>query len=178
VKRSNGNLVLTDKAIGMLDRMNVVNGGIQKRTAYAGYVNFAAQGRDSTYRDPLAKRINLPGAAEGQGGDEVHRRQTYEPVPLGISIQTPDGGDADNSPIWYVDAARWNKAKGRQRAVGTSGATENVSFGEIKLKGGRIRIIGALLPNPTKRYDHPFGLASYSVTYAGYQMVKNVLTWK
>ena len=69
------------------------------------------------------------------------------------------------------------KARGKQRAVGTTGATRHVSYGEIRYHGGRIRIIGALLPMPTKKFDHPFGVADYGLTYAGYQMLKNLLTW-
>lgn len=178
VKRG-GNLVLTDKAIKMLARMKIVKGkgSVNVQKFYAGYINFATAEKEVTYDDPLAKKINLPGAAEGQGGDEVHRRQTYEPVPLGIAIQSPDGDDANNSPVWAVSSTAWNKIK-KARAVGTSGSTDRVTYGEIKLGKGRIRIIGALLPNPTAKFDHPYGLANYALTYAGYQVLKNSLTWK
>ena len=177
--KSGGNLVLTDKALKMLPRMKVTKGkgAVNVQDFYAGYINFATDKREVTYKDKLARKINLPGAAEGQGGGEVHRRQTYEPVPLGIAIQTPDGDDANNSPIWAVSSSAWNKIK-RARAVGTSGDTDRVSYGEIKLGRGRIRIIGALLPNPTNKFDHPFGLANYALTYAGYQVLNNSLTWK
>ena len=177
--RKGGNLVLTDKAIKMLKKMRIVKGkgAVNKQEFYAGYINFASDKKDVTYDDPLAKKINLPGAAEGQGGDEVHRRQTYEPVPLGIAIQSIDGDDSNNSPVWAVSASAWNKVK-KARAVGTSGGTDRVSFGEIKLGKGRIRIVGAVLPDPTEKFDHPFGLANYALTYAGYQVLKNALTWK
>ena len=176
--KSGGNLVLTDKALKMIPRMKLVKGkAVTSQDFYAGYINFATAEKEVTYDDPLAKKINLPGAAEGQGGNEVHRRQTYEPVPLGIAIQDAQGDDANNSPIWAVSANAWGKIK-KARAVGTSGGTDRVSYGEIKLGKGRVRIIGALLPNPTERFDHPFGLASYSLTYAGYQVLNNSLTWK
>ncbi|MDQ3915470.1 MAG: hypothetical protein M3323_09115 [Actinomycetota bacterium] len=178
VSRQDGNLVLTDKGLGMLPAMKVTTGGLGSLEAYAGYVNFATAKKESTYDDPLAKKINQPGAAEGQQGDEVRRRQTYEPVPLGIAIQTPDGDDAYNSPVWYIDSGVWRKAKGKQRAVATTGAFTNVSYGEIKYFGGRIRLIGALLPMPTKKYDNPFGVADYGLTYSGYQMLLNSLRWK
>ena len=32
--------------------------------------------------------------------------------------------------------------------------------------------------DPTKKFDHPFGLASYALTYAGYQVLNNALTWR
>ncbi|HJR46140.1 MAG TPA: M14 family zinc carboxypeptidase [Actinomycetota bacterium] len=178
VAKKDGNLVLTDKALKMLAPMGVVpKDSFEVGKAYAGYVNFASAKKEVTYDDPLARKINQPGAAEGQSGDEVHRRQTYEPVPLGIAIQTADGGDANNSPIWTVTGAGWKKAKGKQRTVGTSGGTAKISYGEIKFFGGRIRILGALLPMPTDKFDHPFGLADYGLTYSGYQMLQNALTW-
>ena len=178
VARFDGNLVLTDSALRMLPKMGITRGGIDRLNAYAGYVNFQTAKKDSTYGDRLAKGINQPGAAEGQSGNEDRRRQTYEPVPLGFAIQTPDDDDDYNSPVWFVKSDAWRKAKGRQRAVATTGERTNISYGEIRYRGGRIRLIGALLPMPTKKFDNPFGLASYGLTYSGYQMLRNSLTWK
>lgn len=177
VAKFDGNLVLTDKALGMLPKMGIVNGGISSTKQYAGYVNFQTGRKDSTYEDPLAKKISQGGAAEGQGDGEDRRRQTYEPVPLGMAIQTPDGGRAFNAPVWFVQAAEYKKAKGRQRAVATTGERSNVSYGEIKYRGGRIRFLGGLIPMPTERFDHPFGLADHALTYSGYQMLHNMLQW-
>ena len=188
VAKQDGNLVLTDSSLKMLPRMGIVKGksSVAAGNVYAGYVNFASQKRESTYKDKLAHNVNQPGAAEGgapsnddpQPGGEIHRHQTYEPVPIGFSIQTPGGGDSNNSPYWYVSAAAWKKAKGTQHVTGTTQQTTNVSLGETKFHGGRIRIIGALLPMPTEKFDHPFGLADYSLTYTGYQLLKNALAWK
>jgi hypothetical protein len=50
-----------------------------------------------------------------------------------------------------------------------------VTIGELKLGSGRIRIAGALLPQPTERYDHEFGLEPYATTYTGYVMARNLL---
>jgi hypothetical protein len=177
VADTDGNLVLTDSALRMLPAMNITEGGVDRKEFYAGYVNFATKTDERTYGHPLAHNINQDGAAEGQAGDENHRRQTYEPVPLGISIQNASGGDASHAPVWYVDDAAWSAAEGTPAAVGTTGNRDQVSYGEIAFKGGRIRIIGALLPNPTKRFDHPFGLADYALTYSGYQLLKNTLSW-
>jgi Zinc carboxypeptidase len=177
VARHDGNLVLTDSALRMLPAMGMVKGGIDVQKYYLGYVNFATAGREATYGDPLAKKINQPGAAEGMSGDEIHRRQTYESVPIGYAIQNAQGGDASNSPVWAVKQSVWKKARGKQRATGTTGDTTRVSYGEIRYHGGRIRIIGALLPMPTDKFDNPFGVGDYGVTYAGYQMLKNLLNW-
>jgi hypothetical protein len=150
---------------------------VQVTKQYLGYVNFATAAREVTYKDRLARKINQPGAAEGMSGNEVHRRQTYESVPIGYSIQSDGGGDANNSPIWYVQQGAWKKAAGKQRAIGTVDDVQNVNYGEIRYKGGRIRIIGALLPMPTKKFDNPFGVANYGLTYSGYQLLKNLLQW-
>jgi hypothetical protein len=40
-----------------------------------------------------------------------------------------------------------------------------------------VRLVGALLPMPTERYYHPFGLANYALTYSGYQVLNNTLQW-
>lgn len=170
--RSGGNLVLTDRALKMLEAMGLVKkGSVKRRLVYAGYINFATAKREVTYEDPLARRIDQPGAAEGSSGDEQHRRQTYEPVPLGYSLN-------DKAPAWYVEQRAWSKAGGLQRAVGTTGDLQSVSLGEIKLGRGRIRIVGALLPMPTERFYHPYGLADYALTWAGYQLLDNLLTWR
>jgi hypothetical protein len=43
---------------------------------------------------------------------------------------------------------------------------------------GRILIAGALLPAPTERNYHPFGLSSYALTYTGYQLMDNMLDYQ
>ena len=177
VARRDGNLVLLDSALKMLRPMRMISGNATSSNYYLGYVNFATAGREVTYRDPLARKINQPGAAEGMSGGEVHRRQTYEAVPIGYSIQDASGNDANNSPVWYVPQSVWKKARGKQRAIATTGSTTNVSYGEIRYHGGRIRILGALLPMPTKKFDNPFGVANYAITYSGYQLLENMLQW-
>ena len=37
------------------------------------------------------------------------------------------------------------------------------------------RILGALLPDPSAAFNHPFGVADYAVTYWGYQLLANLL---
>lgn len=201
VARHDGNLVLTDRALKMLWRglrviprsaaganPDEVEPSVQKVGVYAGYVNFATVKRAVTYEDRLARKINQPGAAEGrscaakQSGitraeacattDILHRRQTYEPVPLGYSL------DEGGAPVWYVLQSAWDRARGKQRAVASGQAQDEVTVGEIKYKGGRIRFVGALLPDPTKKYYHPYGLADYALTWSGYQLLQNLLQWK
>ena len=182
---SGGNLVLTDKALGMMNKMGIVDGGLGSLLGYAGYVNFETADKEPTYNDPLARKIDQPGAAEGGQGqagvddsEENHRHQTYEPVPIGYAIQDAAGNDQNNSPNWYINASALKGAKGKPRAVGTTGNTSNVSLGEIKFRKGRIRFFGAVLPDPTEKFDHPFGLGNYGLTYSGYQLLKNLLNYQ
>jgi hypothetical protein len=183
-----GNVVLTDEALKMLEEMKMIDAKtVDSSNHYAGYVNFATVKKENTYNDKLSKKIDQPGAAEGGApgagdpppgaNDEVHRRQTYEPVPLNLSIQSAGGGDANNSPVWWIPKAVYGKARGKQRAVGSTGDKDHISYGEIKWGKGRIRFHGALLPMPTDKFDNPFGVANYGLTYAGYQMLQNLLTW-
>ncbi|MDQ3954219.1 MAG: hypothetical protein M3285_01530 [Actinomycetota bacterium] len=182
-----GNLVLTDQAVGMLDKMGIVNGGISSLKAYAGYINFetSAEEEGGTYDHPsgLAKDVNQPGAAEGGQeehdsieGDENHRHQTYEPVPIGYSIQDANDNDNLTSPVWYVTESSLSEAKGEPAPVGTTGNFQNVSLGQVKVGKGFVRWAGALLPDPSNDFDHPFGLNNYALTYSGYQVMKNLLT--
>ena len=175
VAKKDGNLVLLDKALKMLPRLRLIpprlddGPSVTSIGTYAGHVNFRTATKEVTYNDKLARKVNQPGAAEGAN----HRHQTYEPVPLGYSLE--DGGA--NSPAWYVHDAAWTQARGKERAIGSTLAAENVSFGEIKWKGGRIRILGSLLPMPTKKFDNPFGLGNYALTFTGYQLLQNMVTW-
>lgn len=176
-----GNLVLTDGAIKNLAYMDVVpRDYISSFSVYAGFIGFTCgrddcggDGDDVTYEDPLAKNVNQPGAAEGPN----HRHQTYEPVPIGFAIQNESGANFNGSPVWAVDQAQWEKKSSpRGRTVGITSA-DQVSLGEKRLGKGVIRIIGPLLPMPTEQYYHPFGLANYSLTYSGYQVLNNALQW-
>jgi hypothetical protein len=196
VKRG-GNLVLTDGALQLLGDMGfVAPGNIARHHEYAGYIGFTrTNGDPATYNDPLAQNINQPGAAEGDNpsvAGNQHRHQTYEPVPLGFDIgsrqscsgQPPPTGptSACTSPVWTVLQSAWEAPLqgSNSRTVGQiqGNTTGNrAGFGELTFGCGRVRIIGALLPMPTERYFHPFGLANYAVTYSGYQVLKNTLQW-
>jgi hypothetical protein len=191
VKRG-GNLVLTDGALRMLGTMGfVAPNNIARHHVYAGYIGFTRDGGTTdTYADPLAFNVNQPGAAEGS----AHRHQTFEPVPIGFDIgsrqscsgQPPPTGptSACTSPVWTVLQSAWEAPlQGTaSRTVGQinnnfPGGGNRAGLGELRLECGRVRIIGALLPMPTERYFHPFGLANYAATYTGYQVLKNTLQW-
>jgi hypothetical protein len=162
--------------------MNVVpSAGAARSHFYAGYIAFTSNGGgNDTYSDPLAANIDQPGAAEGSG----HRHQTYEPVPLGFDIGSRQSCSGEpppppapvtsqcTAPAWTVNQTAWQTLGGRTVGQTVNGRT---AFGELSLGEGQIRIIGALLPMPTERYYHPYGLANYSLTYSGYQVLQNSL---
>jgi hypothetical protein len=53
-----------------------------------------------------------------------------------------------------------------------------VTLGQIKLGKGVVRIIGALLPQPTQEFDHQEGLEPHAVTYTGYFLVENLTNYR
>ncbi|MGH2455433.1 MAG: CARDB domain-containing protein [Candidatus Limnocylindria bacterium] len=168
-----GNLVLTDGAIRDLAYMGLVDRQfVNDFSVYAGYIGFTRDGVTSTYHDPLAANVNQPGAAEGPG----FRHQSYEPVPIGYAISPADtDSQLAASPVWSVDQIEWERLGGR--TAGTTTA-DQATLGELTVGDGVVRIIGALLPMPTDRYYHPFGLANYALTYTGYQVLLNALQWE
>lgn len=168
--RGGGRLVMLDGALrGLSDVVGrKVPAAMSKE--YAGFIQFDDGSNDDssdTYSDPLARDVNVPGAAEGSG----HRHQTYEPVPLGFRISANIGDRNDvHSPVWRVDGPAFTKAKGRIAGTLHGGVT----LGEVKLGEGVVRIAGALLPKPSVAFDHPFGVKSYALTYTGWQLMRNL----
>jgi hypothetical protein len=153
---------------------------VSPTTVYAGQIAFAKSADEPTVEDPLAAGLSQ----RGMRFNTDMRRQMYEPTPLGFAIQTQDssGGDASFAVQWDVDRNVFEKAGGR--TVGTSadgGARDakavfdRVTLGELKLGKGQVRIAGALLPQPTEKYDHPQGLEPHAVTTGGYLVFRNLL---
>ena len=166
-----GNLVLTDDGFRALKWMGIVPPeAVRMNKVYAGAVAFTADAKaTNTYGDPLAAGVRQPGSAENTN----NRRQISEPLPTGYSINT------NSHPQWNVEDEAWKGAGGR--VVGTDGtgtaSIDRVTFGELALGEGRIRILGSLLPFPTTEFFHPFGLSSYAITDPGYTLTKNMWTW-
>ena len=151
VKRG-GNLVLTDRALKLLAPLGLVKKKKIKRRVYnAGHVNF------EDFNDPYTKKVHTSAS------------QTYYEVPLGFNI------NEDTSPHWIVKRPAWTKAKGKVQAY-IEDETE-VGLGRVKLGRGTVGIIGALLPQPTEKYDHFYGLADYAVSVAGGQVLNNMIAF-
>jgi len=167
--RAGGTIVLTDSALRALADLTGKDALAASRTlAFAGYVGFN-DGEGTTYDDPLAEGIDVEGAAEGSG----NRHQTYEPVPLGFAVE--DGfppSERTRAPVWGIPQQAFLTAGGR--VAGRSGAA-GVTLGELATGKGSIRFVGALLPTPSEDSLHPFGLASYALTWTGWQLFENLV---
>ena len=150
--KKGGNLVLTDRAIKLLKPLGVVKRKkIKKRVYTAGHVNF------EDLNDPYTKKVHTSAS------------QTYYEVPLGFNI------NEDTSPHWIVKRPAWNKAKGKVQAYIED--ESEVGLGRVRLGRGTIGIIGALLPQPTEKYDHLYGLAGYALSVAGGQVFNNMIAF-
>jgi hypothetical protein len=147
-----GNLIVTDGAVKGLAEMGLLDdSAITMDRHYVGFVDFTD--RD----DPLTE--GLRGVAS----------QTYDTVPIGYQF----GSASQNSaPNWKVATAAWEAAGGR--TLGTNGSGKTI-YGELPVGDGTVRFLGALLPDPTEAYYHPYGLQNYAVTYTGYTLLQNML---
>jgi hypothetical protein len=184
-----GNVVLTDAALLDLPRFvpKIAASKVKKQTVYVGQVSFqrcaaydgtACDGTESTLKDPLNRRIEQPAARFNSGA----RRQTYESTPLGFAIQSPTGGDQSNAVNYDVEAKAFQDAGGRIAATSadasprsTQALPDRATVGEFRLGKGTLRVAGALLPQPTNKFDHPLGLEPYAVTYTGYILFCNLI---
>lgn len=174
-----GNLVLTDGALRLLPELTgIKDGAVNKQTVYAGQTTFATADGKDTNGDRLARFVAQPGARFNSG----NRRQMFEPTPLGFAIQSSSGGDESHARQYDVDKEAWEKAGGRTAGTSADSGTrdaapvyDRVTLGELKKGKGQIRIGGALLPQPTEDFDHPFGLEPYALTYTGYIVMRNLL---
>lgn len=157
---SGGDLILTDKALKLLEELNVVPGGSVTQSVWqAGHVD--VEDFDDAYTQGLHTTAS----------------QTYYEVALGYRA---NGSSDRQSPHWSVTRTAWEGAGGT--TVGTVGGSAvpaqndgTTILGRIPLGQGRIGIIGALLPPPTEKFPHLYGLADYGVTVTGGQILNNML---
>src|SRR5207244_10533294 len=81
------------------------------------------------------------------------------------------------------DAAKFKAAGGDAAGYGVQGQSggpelNKVTLGQLKLGKGSIKFIGALLPDPSEEFYHPYGLDDYASTYSGNQILRNMLGWE
>ncbi|HEX2294918.1 MAG TPA: hypothetical protein VHN37_06375, partial [Actinomycetota bacterium] len=79
-------------------------------------------------------------------------------------------------PHWIVMQGPWEEAGGVSVAY-VEEETE-IGLGRVKVGRGTVGIFGAILPDPTERYDHFFGLADYAVSVAGGQILNNMIAFR
>jgi hypothetical protein len=148
-----GNLIVTDAAAQALPKLGLLDASaVSMEKHYVGFVDFVTR-----EEEPLTQ--GLRGVAS----------QTYDTVPIGYAF------DTDQAPNWKIDQAAW-EAKGG-RTFGTNGEGQTI-YGELPVGKGRVRFLGALLPDPTEAFYHPYGLQNYAVTYTGYTLLENMLRIK
>ena len=181
-----GNLVLTDGALHAVEQMGIVPGGTvgQGVMGEAPRYNFAVPGRSNLCntaqptRDPLAKDVCLPGTAGGNS------RQAVEPTPLGY---TPDTGDDSDDEVrithYNVNRSAWQAGCGKANEVEcTSALLGQTALGERHLGQGRVRIAGAMFPDPNYAPGGPrdmrFGVLSYALTFSSWQIFLNLVDYQ
>jgi Zinc carboxypeptidase len=146
-----GNLVLTDRAMRLLARLDVVPKSEVSRQLYnAGHLNI------TDFEDAYTSDVHHTAS------------QTYYEVPLGFDP------NENVSPHWTVARSAWEEAGGVSIAHIEDEA--RIGLGRIEIGDGTIGIFGAVLPPATEELDHLFGLADYAVTVAGGQILKNMIT--
>ena len=180
-----GNLVLTDGALRAAPDLGVAPATAVKTSQPSGRgavprVNFSLGGTrgnlcDPATTDPLVKDVCLPGSAGGNA------RQVMEPVPLGYTPDTGLDGAANNKLTqFHIDRAAWEDGCGETCTSGTLGG--GAALGMKPFGQGQVRIAGALLPdpnfNPNQTRDMRFGVASYSLAPAGWQMFLNLIDYQ
>jgi len=183
-----GNLVLTDGALKGLGALGLVQpdevGSSQPsgRGAVPRYeMDVSGRGNLCTpdSADPLLRDVCLPGTAGGTS------RQAVEPTPIGYTPDaTLDPAARAKLTQYYVDRAGWETGCGKDAAVECTSALlgAGVGYGERHFGQGRIRIAGAMLPDPNFAPGGPrdmrFGVASYALTFSAWQMFLNLVDYQ
>ena len=187
VKRG-GDLILTDSALKMLPQVSdIPKKAVGKGFAYVGY-------SDLDRSQPMTKGLLATAwqtfAPTPIGYPLLMERDTY----WDSGTNNEDAGDSsptkNSAPIWTVDRDVWETAGGvtvgtadppadrksveegnTMDAFGKRDADQDrTEIGTLKVGKGRIVIFGALLPQPTEKYPHWFGLNAYAISTAGQTM--------
>lgn len=149
-----GNLVVTDAAAPLLAELGLV--GPEDVAMAPDYVGSVEEFVNREH--PL--NANLRGVAS----------QTFDTVPLGYAFPPAP----ETAPNWTVAESAWSAGGGE--SLGRHGAGRTV-YGQKPFGQGVVRFLGALLPDPTEDYYHPYGIQNYAVTYTGYTLLANMLAW-
>jgi hypothetical protein len=191
--KDGGDLVLTDSALKMLPSLtDIAKKDVKRNFAYVGY-------SDLDRSHPLTKGLLATAwqmyAPTPIGYPLLMERDSY----WDSGTNNEDAGDSSptkNSALLYtVQRDAWEAAGGEtvgtadppadrksveegnttQQAGKRDANQDKTEIGVLPVGEGRIFIFGALLPQPTERYPHWFGLNAYSVSTAGQTMLLRVL---
>jgi hypothetical protein len=154
-----GRLVLTDAALKFFDLVGLTENAVTMETEYMGGIRMDLE-------HPMLNKI--------RGGV----KQTYEPTPLGF-------GTSREATLWGVAPAAFNVIQGSSVAgfvcggpnLGQDCDARNIGLGKVEIGAGEIQFFGAILPDPSEEFYHPYGLDHYATTYSGNQIVRNMLGW-
>lgn len=173
-----GNLVLTDGAMVLAARLlGVPETAVTEHVAYVGYADLD---RDHPMTEGLPERA----------------RQTYDPIGLGYELlmerdgywsAEQDSGTENRAPVFTIDRAAFEDAGGSTvatadplgpKAEGEGTATDKTTIGIVEQGEGRLVVMGAILPQPTERFPHWFGLDAYTVSVPAQQLLLRAMTWQ
>jgi hypothetical protein len=175
-----GNLVLTDRALGLLPGLVDIPGdAVEATTSYVGYSDLD---REHPWTRGLYKRARQTFDPVGLGYPLLMERDQYWPC----SPTCDESGTRNSAPAQTVERAAWENLGGvtvatadppggKAQAEGTR--TDRTAIGTLRVGKGRIVVFGALLPQPTESFDHWFGLNPYTVSIPGQQLLLRALRW-
>ncbi len=159
-----GKLVLTDSALNFLDLSGLTTNGVDVVPRYMGGIKIDLDGDGLRDDHPLLKDLN----------DGV--MQMYEPTPIGFGV-------TGSAPNWFITEAAaaelGAEIVGRECGVPSLNSPQcdnfGVALGTASVGEGTIHFMGALLPDPTEEFYHPYGLDHYATTYSGNLIMLNML---
>jgi hypothetical protein len=180
--RRGGTVVLTDSALRALPEIaGVSEAAIDRGFAYVGYTDLD---RTHPMTEGLYDRARQMYDPVGIGYPLLMERDQYWPCDT-VTTECEESPTVNSAPIWSVARDAWEEAGGvtvgtvdppKDRKRGAEGtATDRTAIGTLKLGRGEVVIFGALLPRPTERFDHWFGLNPYTISIAGQTLLLRAL---
>ena len=176
-----GSVVLTDRALRLLpDLLGVPDSAVLGHHAYVGYADLD---RDHPWTEGLGPRARQMFDPVGLGYPLLMERDQYWPC----SPECERSITFNSAPMWTVNREAWESAGGETIATADppedrkgeyeGQATDKTIIGELPLGKGRLVIFGGVLPQPTEKHPHWYGLNSYTVSNTGQHLLLRGLTW-
>lgn len=186
-----GELVLTDSALKMLPALaGIPRDSVVRDHAYVGYADLDRSHPLThgllatawqTYAPPplgfplLMERDGYWSEDDNPETDDSSPTRNSAPI---FSVARDAWEEAGGVTIGTADPPADRKAveEGSMQVVGKRDAAQDKTVIGILRRGrGRIVIFGALLPRPTERFPHWFGLNAYALSHAGQTMLLRAL---